>query len=29
MGVNFSELFFEINDINDQCVYDYMGLELG
>ncbi|MQJ45432.1 3-isopropylmalate dehydratase large subunit, partial [Escherichia coli] len=27
MGVNFSEPFPEINDINDQRAYDYMGLE--
>ena len=26
MGVNFSEPFPEINDINDQRAYDYMGL---
>lgn len=29
MGVNFSEPFPEINDINDQRAYDYMGLEPG
>lgn len=29
MGVNFSEPFPEISDINDQRAYDYMGLEPG